>query len=259
MAQLNPMLVELQNKILNYNKDVENKINDVAKWQNIITVIAIIINLLVLFLTNYFLPDDSKDINQRLIPILSNGQVNVLITVASIAITVSIASFFSYKNFKEFKLDESNIKPNMQYAGEWEYYTDFRIQSPDDGTEEYKRFRDNMVDYKEHGTSIWTQNVFELKIDFANTTSKENQPQVLWRSNPISYDEHEVSWSFGGKIWWKDDKNFANEFSGIERYTVKENDAQGRPCSLEGHLVGTVLVGEHFYVVDAVSKFTRKS
>ena len=30
MAQLNPMLVELQNKILNYNKDVENKINDVV-------------------------------------------------------------------------------------------------------------------------------------------------------------------------------------------------------------------------------------
>lgn len=36
-------------------------------------------------------------------------------------------------------------------------------------------------------------------------------------------------------------------------------DAQGRPSLLEGHLVGTVLVGKKLFAVDATSKFERKS
>ena len=119
-----------------------------------------------------------------------------------------------------------------------------------------------MEGFVELGVSTWSQNIFELKIDFANTdvsNNKENarKPQVNWQSNPISYDEHEVRWSFNGKIWWADDKNYANEFSGIEFYYVRDNDKDGRPSLLEGRLVGTILIGEKFYVVDAISSFRR--
>jgi len=258
MAYYNPMLVELQTKIREYNKDVHNKIEDVAKWQNIITASTVLFNLLVLFLSNHFLPDDSNDATKRLLPFITNGQVSILITVATVAITVPFSSLWGKKRFNDLKLNENVIKPSMQYAGSWEYHTSFRIQSPNDGTAEYKRFENNMKEYEEHGLSEWTQNVFELKIDFANTTPEKEQPKVTWRSNPISYDEHEISWSFGGKIWWKDDLNYANEFSGIEQYTVKDHDSLGRPSRLEGHLIGTILVGQHFYVVDAISNFTRR-
>ena len=263
MAQLNPMLVRLQQKIEDYNKDIQRKIDNVAARQKFVTIGVIFFNLVVLFLSNYLLPDDSKDEKFRLLTFFSNDQLNILITVISIGFSLPIAALIGRNSFKELKIDEDIIEPKLQYAGEWEYKTEFRIQTKDDGSLEYQRFKKNLEDYKEIGTSHWTQNAFELKIDFANTSSstKNNQPpkaQVNWQSNPISYDEHKVSWSFNGSIWWNDDKNYANEFSGIELYYVRDNDIQGRPSLLEGHLVGTVLVGDKFYVVDAVSKFWRK-
>ena len=56
----------------------------------------------------------------------------------------------------------------------------------------------------------------------------------------------------------KNNKNYANTFSGIKSYTVIEHDAQGRPSYLQGKYVGTILVGEKFYVISATSKFIRK-
>ena len=168
------------------------------------------------------------------------------------------------KKFHELKINEGVIEPKLQYAGEWEYKTSFRLQSQDDGSEEYKRCKENMDNYPEQGLCKWTQNIFELKIEYANTESsktieKTPHPHISWQSSPISYDENEVRWSFNGKIWWKDEKNYANEFSGIEFYRVRECDALGRPCYLEGRLIGTILVGKHFFVVDAISSFTKKS
>ena len=281
MAQLNPILVRLQKKIEDYNKDVQRKIDDVAYRQKIVTVGVVCFNLVVLFLSNYLLPDDSKDESLRLLSLFSNDQLSILITVISIGFSLSTASLIGRNSFKELKIDETIIEPKLQYAGEWEYLTEFRIQTKDDGSTEYKRFKDNMEDYKERGISYWTQDAFELKIDFGNTSSldKKNEetqpklptenassdtdkvkkmPQVNWQSNPIAYDEHKVSWSFKGTIWWNDDKNYANEFSGIELYYVRGTDSQGRPSLLEGRLVGTILVGDKFYVVDAISSFWRK-
>jgi len=281
MAQLNPILVRLQKKIEDYNKDVQRKIDDVAYRQKIVTVGVVCFNLVVLFLSNYLLPDDSKDESLRLLSLFSNDQLSILITVISIGFSLSTASLIGRNSFKELKIDETIIEPKLQYAGEWEYLTEFRIQTKDDGSTEYKRFKDNMEDYKERGISYWTQDAFELKIDFGNTSSldKKNEetqpklptenassdtdkvkkmPQVNWQSNPIAYDEHKVSWSFNGTIWWNDDKNYANEFSGIELYYVRGTDSQGRPSLLEGRLVGTILVGDKFYVVDAISSFWRK-
>lgn len=253
MAQLNPMLVELQKQIELNNREAETIIDKVSRRQNYITLACVTFNIVAFVALQTFFGKEEPVIHD-----IPNTVVSMIITIILLLVSFPFASQFAKKDLRVVKLNEDGIEAKLNYSGEWEYDTNFRIQSPDDSTDEYKRFRDNMADYKEHGTSVWSQNVFELKIDFANTSSKENQPQVIWHSNPISYDEHEVSWSFGGKIWWKDDKNFANEFSGIEKYTVKENDKLGRPCRLEGHLVGTILVGEHFYVVDAISKFVRK-
>lgn len=263
MAQYNPMLDNLQQKIEDYNENVQSTIDRVANRQKLITIGVVLINLLVLFLTNHFLPDDRLDASKRLITFLSNRELNIIITIVSISVTLPAAALLGRKKFHELKINEDVIEPRMQYAGEWEYKTTFRMQSQDDGSEEYKRCKDNMDGYPEHGLCKWTQNIFELKIEYANTeaskpTDKTSKPQISWQSSPISYDENEVRWSFNGKIWWKDEKNFANEFSGIEFYRVRESDAQGRPSYLEGRLIGTVLVGEHFFVVDAVSSFTRK-
>ena len=40
-------------------------------------------------------------------------------------------------------------------------------------------------------------------------------------------------------------------------YIVRENDKNGRPCLLDGHLMSTILIGEKFFVVDATSSFKR--
>lgn len=53
MAQLNPMLVRLQQKIEDYNKDVQRKIDDVANRQKLVTIGVVCFNLVVLFLSNY--------------------------------------------------------------------------------------------------------------------------------------------------------------------------------------------------------------
>lgn len=262
MTQYNPMLIKLQRKIEEHNMNVQQTIDKVATQQKFITIGAIAINLLILFLTNYFLPDDSKDASKRLITFLSNDQLNILITVVSIGVTLPVAALLGRKKFTELKIDEDVIDPKMQYAGNWEYKTTFRMQSKDDGSEEYKRCKENMEGFEEHGVSTWSQNIFELKIDFANTAVSKGKkgkkkPQVNWQSNPISYDEHEVRWSFNGKIWWTDDRNYANDFSGIEFYHVRENDSNGRPSLLEGRLIGTILIGEKFFVVDAISSFRR--
>lgn len=66
MAQHNPMLVRLQRKIEEHNKNVQQTIDKVATRQKFITIRAIAINLLILFLTNYILPDDSEEASKRL-------------------------------------------------------------------------------------------------------------------------------------------------------------------------------------------------
>ena len=134
MAQLNPMLVRLQQKIEDYNKDFQRKIDDFANRQKLITIGVILFNLVVLFISNYLLPDDSKDEKLRLLSFLSNGQLNILITVISIGVSFPVAAFVGRNCFKELKIDEDVFDPKLQYAGEWEYHTSFRIQSPNDGT-----------------------------------------------------------------------------------------------------------------------------
>jgi len=253
MTHYNPMLEKLQRQIQDFNKENESRIEKVARRQNLITLGFVVFNIIV-FITLESLFGDKEPLFAN----IPNVVLNFVATLVLLMVSFPLASKFAKRNMENLQLNEEAIEPKMQYAGTWEYHTEFRIQSPDDGSEEYKRLADNMCDYKENGISQWTQNVFELKIDFAGTAQGKEHPQVSWHSDPISYDEHEIRWSFTGKIWWKDDQNYANEFSGIEYYTVRGCDDKGRPCYLEGHLVGTVLVGKRFYVVDALSEFRRK-
>ena len=139
MTQYNPMLVRLQRKIEEHNKNVQQTIDKVATRQKFITIGAIAINLLILFLTNYFLPDDSEDASKRLITFLSNDQLNILITVVSIGVILPMATLLGSKKFTELIIGEDVIDSKMQYMVDWKYKTTFRIQSKDDGLEEYKR------------------------------------------------------------------------------------------------------------------------
>lgn len=261
MAQLNPMLEKLQRQIQDYNKDVEAIIDKVANHQNLITLSFVVFNVIVFLVLESLL--GKKD------PIFSdipNTVISFVATLILLLVSFPLASKYAKRNFQTLQLNEEQIEPKLNYAGEWSYKTNFRIQSREEDCEEYRRLKDNMEGYKEEGTSIWTQNVFDLKIGFANTIVSTDRtkdgvkpPQVTWHSDPASYDESEIHWSFNGKIWWGDDKVYCNEFCGIEYYNVKDHDVQGRPSLLEGHLVGTVLVGKKLFAVDATSKFERKN
>ena len=285
MAQINPLLEKLQQKIENYNKEVEAKIESVSTRQGFITIGAILINLLVLFLSGYFLPDDTADKKLRLIAQLSNSQLSILITIMSMGISLVVAGILGKNSFKGLKLGNEIIEPKLNYAGEWTYKTRFRIQSKEEDSEEFLRFKENMEGYEEDGKTTWSQNVFDLKIDFGITNvstkqmkeiaesqqasaapesngdalSKLEPPRITWQSDPATYDEKRIHWSFCGKIWWGDDEVYCNEFYGIESYNVTAHDGQGRPSKLEGHLVGLVVVGKRFFALDGISEFNRES
>lgn len=199
---------------------------------------------------------------------IPNTVLSFSATLILLLVSFPLASQYAKKNLRELKLNEEQIDVSLSYAGIWEYETNFQVESPDDGTQTYKLLKSNIEGFKERGLSKWTQNVFELKINFAYTDFHEQQiqkvssetiPHVIWESNPISFDEDRINWSFSGEISWKNNKNYANTFSGIESYTVNEHDTQGRPSFLLGKLVGTILIGDKFYVVSAQSKFIRKS
>lgn len=255
MANYNPMLEQLQTDISNHNKEVARIIEQVANRQFYLTVGVILFNIIV-----YFALDAIIGNNEPILPPFSNSTLNFLLTLSLVAISFPTAAKYAKSSLAELRLDTTKISADLDFAGSWDYETTFRIQSGYEDCDEYKLLVDNMDGYTEKGLSVWNQNIFDLKIDFANTVDKQQdiKPEIIWKSDPISYNSSEVRWSFSGKIWWINDENYANEFSGIEFYRVTEHDELGRPALLEGKLTGTILVGKKFYVVDAVSKFMRK-
>lgn len=262
MTHYNPMLERLQRQIQEYNKDTEKKIEEVANRQNLITLGFVVFNIVVFIVLESVLGK-----KEPIFLDIPNTLINFVVTLILLLVSFPLASKYAKKNLCELQLNEDQIDANMNYAGIWEYETNFHVESPDDGTKTYSLLQSNMEGFEEKGLSKWTQNVFELKINFAYTDPHKEQtknaktgptPHVIWESNPISFNENRINWSFSGEISWKNNENYANTFCGVESYTVNEHDAQGRPNNLQGKLVGTVLVGENFYVVSAVSKFERK-
>lgn len=263
MTQLNPMLARLQQQIQEYNKDTEATIEKVANRQNLITLTFVIFNIII-FLT-------LESVFGRTEPYIldiPNTVLNFVITLLLLLVSFPVASKYAKRDLRSLQLNEEQVDANMNYAGVWEYETNFHVESPDDGTKTFRLLKSNMEGFEEKGLSRWSQNVFELKINFAYTdphkaqaknTNREPTPNIIWESNPISFNENRINWSFSGDISWKNNENFANTFCGIESYTVNNHDSHGRPSYLQGKLVGTVLVGEHFYVVSAISKFVRRN
>ena len=262
MTQLNPMLARLQQQIQEYNKDTEATIEKVANRQNFITLSFVVFNIIVfLVLESVFGRPEPYILD------IPNTVLNFVITLLLLLVSFPFASKYAKRDLHKLQLNEEQVEVNMNYAGIWEYETNFHVESPDDGTKTFMLLKSNMEGFEEKGLSRWTQNVFELKINFAYTdphkeqtkdSSREPTPNIIWESNPISFNENRINWSFSGEISWKNKENFANTFSGIESYIVNDHDSQGRPSFLQGKLVGTVLVGENFYVVSAISKFIRK-
>ena len=262
MTQLNPMLARLQQQIQEYNKDAEATIEKVANRQNFITLSFVVFNIIVFLVLESVFGRPAPYILD-----IPNTVLNFVITLLLLLVSFPFASKYAKRDLHKLQLNEEQVEVNMNYAGIWEYETNFHVESPDDGTKTFMLLKSNMEGFEEKGLSRWTQNVFELKINFAYTdphkeqaqnASREPTPNIIWESNPISFNENRIKWSFSGEISWKNNENFANTFSGIESYTVIEHDAQGRPSYLQGKLVGTILVGENFYVVSAVSKFIRQ-
>ena len=261
MTQLNPMLERLQHQIQEYNKDTEATIEKVASRQNLLTLSFVVFNIIVfLVLESVFGRPEPYVLD------IPNTVLNFVVTLMLLLVSFPIASKYAKRDLHKLQLNEEQVDANMNYAGIWEDETNFRVESPDDGTKSFKLLKSNMEGFEEKGLSKWIQNVFELKINFAYTDPhkeqtknaiKEPTPTIIWQSNPISFNENRINWSFSGEISWKNNENFANTFSGIESYMVIEHDSQGKPSYLQGKLVGTVLIGENFYVVSAISKFVK--
>ena len=261
MTHYNPMLERLQQQIQEYNKDTEAKMEEVAYKQNLITLGVVLFNFVVFLILESFLGK-----KEPLFLDIPNTVLNFVTALILLLVSFPFASKFVKRNMRILQLNEEQIDANMNYAGLWKYETNFHVESPDDGTKTFKLLKSNMEGFEEKGLSKWNQNVFELKINFAYTDPHKEQtknakteptPHVIWESNPISFNENRINWSFAGEISWKNNENYANTFCGVESYTVIEHDALGRPSYLQGKLVGTVLVGENFYVVSAISKFVR--
>lgn len=262
MSHYNPMLEKLQRQLQEYNRDTEAKIDQVANRQNLITLAFVVFNIIVFLVLESTL--GGKDPVLLDIP---NTVLNFVATLILLLVSFPLASGYAKRNLQKLQLNEEDIDANLNYAGIWEYETNFHVESHDDGSKTYKLLKSNMEGFEEKGLSIWTQNVFELKINFAYTDPHKKQtknanlkptPHIIWESNPISFNENCINWSYTGEISWKNNENYANTFSGIESYTVNEHDENGMPSFLQGKLVGTVLIGDCFYVVSAVSKFIRK-
>lgn len=280
MAQYNPMLEKLQQDIENHNKQTEAMMEKVAQQQNRITILLVVVTIIIFVILQALFG------GRELIKGLDNTILNLIATIILLLLSFPTAAKYGKKGLKALKLNEEQIEPKLNYAGEWAYKTNFRIQSKEEDSDEYRRFKENMEDYKEEGTTIWTQNVFDLKIDFGitNVSTKNTQqtgtsnqtsqdsvstqpdaktsnikpPRISWQSDPATYDEKRIHWSFSGKIWWGDDEVYCNDFYGIESYNVTEHDEQGRPSKLVGHLVGIVVVGKRFFALDGLSEFSRK-
>ena len=256
MSHYNPMLEKLQQQIQEYNKDTEAKIDQVANRQNMITLAFVVFNVIV-----FLVIDSTLGRKKPLFIDIPNTLLNFVATLILLLVSFSLELGYAKRNLQKLQLNEKQIDACLNYAGIKECETDFHVESKDDGTKIYMLLKSNMDGFGEKGQSKWSQNVFELKINFAYTDPRKEQtkkthfepiPHVIWESNPIAFVENSINWSFSGEISWKGNENFANSFCGIESYTVNGHDVLGRSSYLQSKLIGTVLVGENFYVVSAV-------
>ena len=184
MSHYNPMLEKLQRQIQEYNKDTEAKIDQVANRQNLITLAFVVFNIIV-----FLVLESTFGGKTPVLLDIPNTVRNFVVTLILLLVSFPLASVYAIRNLQKLQLNEENIDADLNYAGIWEYETNFHVESPDDGSKTYKLLKSNMEGFEEKGLSKWTQNVFELKINFAYTDPHKKQtrnanleptPHVIW-------------------------------------------------------------------------------
>lgn len=139
MSHYNPMLEKLQRQIQEYNKDTEAKIDQVANRQNMITLAFVVFNIIVfLVLESVFSRPEPYVLD------IPNTVLNFVITLLLLLVSFPVASKNAKRDLHQLQLNEEQVDANMNYAGIWEYETNFHVESPDDGTKSFKLLKSNM-------------------------------------------------------------------------------------------------------------------
>lgn len=271
MAKNNPLIGKLNKDINEYNQRVSMILDKVASWQYYITVGIVVVNIVAFFALQSI--PESFSIGQ-----FNSYTISFLASLILLLVSIPFANGMGKALLNKLSANMYSIQPSLDYSGQWEYLTFFKLKSPNDGSDEYDLVKRNMNNLPEKGLSTWVFNLFELHIDFAATKEtdekksnekdeheidnatlpkEEKKTKVEWTSGPIEFNTNKVSWTFSGTIKWKDGEDIVNEFKGVENYKVVERDIMRKPTRLVGELLGTVKVSNKYYVVTAESSYTR--
>lgn len=264
MARNNPLVGKLDKDINEYNERVGGILDKVANWQYYVTIAIVIINIVAFFALQSI--PESFSIGK-----FDNYTISFLSSLILLLVSIPIANSAGKALLKKESTNIYTIDPSLDYSGQWEYLTIFKLKTPDDGSTAYQLVKDSMNNLSEKGSSLWVLNLFELHIDFAATEEKadnkkekdkniknKKRTKVEWTSGPIEFNSHKVSWTFSGTIKWNNGSEVVNEFKGIETYRVVERDLFRRPTKLVGELLGTVKIEDKYYVVVAESSYTKQ-
>lgn len=258
MIKNNLLLEKLSDKVRSYNEDVNRNLQSVAVWQNFITIMYVVFTIVV------FIISDRLLVGKTIVSGINNNVISLIITIVLLLVSFPLAPVW-IKKFKKiiFVLDIDSVEPEFDYSGKWKYRTVFKVKSRSDGSKEYDILDKNMNNFPEEGKSVWAQKGLDIHIEHAYTDDapkneeSSDEPKVVWDSSPVVFAKNTIEWHFEGHIRWKGSDTMANIFSGTETYDVVERDETGKPSVLKGTLTGTIHVGEHYYVVEADSDFTR--
>ena len=258
MIKNNLLLEKLSDRVRLHNEDLNRNLQIVAMWQNFITIMYVVFTIVV------FIVSDRLLAGKTIISGINNNVISLIITIVLLLVSFPLAPVW-IKKFKKknFVLNIDDIEPAFDYSGKWKYKTVFKVKSKSDGSKEYDILYRNMNNFPEEGKSIWSQKGLDINIEHAYTDELEksadsgDEPKVEWDSSPVVFAKNTIEWYFTGQIRWKGSDTMANIFSGTETYDVVEHDEMGKPSVLKGFLTGTIHVGEHYYVVEADSDFTR--
>ena len=132
MSHYNPMLEKLQRQLQDYNRDTEAKIDQVANRQNLITLAFVVFNIIVFLVLESTLGGKAPVLLD-----IPNTVLNFVATLILLLVSFPLASGYAKRNLQKLQLNEENIDASLNYAGIWEYETNFHVESHDDGSKTY--------------------------------------------------------------------------------------------------------------------------
>lgn len=169
MTHYNPMLERLQQQIQEYNKDTEAKMEEVAYKQNLITLGVVLFNFVVFLILESFLGK-----KEPLFLDIPNTVLNFVTALILLLVSFPFASKFVKRNMRILQLNEEQIDANMNYAGLWEYETNFHVESPDDGTKTFKLLKSNIEDLEQklNYLIVFTNSINQSKNRYLQQSSE---------------------------------------------------------------------------------------